>query len=112
MGQKRILLRLVQPMNLVGEKDCSAPYREPLLRFGDDLAHARNAFGDGGERNELAFGIGGDEPSERRFSAARRSPENDGTDSATLDGVPERLPGRERSEERRVGKEWRWTWAA
>ena len=56
--QKRVLLRLVEAMDLVGEQNRSrARSRAALLGLGDDLAHARHAFGHRGERDELAIGV-------------------------------------------------------
>jgi len=46
--QKRVLLPLVEPMDLVAEEDRPlSVILEPLFGLFDDLAHARHAFGDG-----------------------------------------------------------------
>jgi hypothetical protein len=45
--QKRILLRLVEAMDLVGEQDRASSGLQATLRFADDLANARHPFGHG-----------------------------------------------------------------
>src|SRR5436190_14084640 len=57
VGQKRVLLRLVEAMNLVGEEDGAASEAPAALRLTNDLAHSRDAFRYRGERNELAIGV-------------------------------------------------------
>ena len=74
--QKRVLLRLVEAMDLVGEQNRSASEPPAPLRFGDDLAHARHAFGHRGERNELAIGVLRDHARDRRLAGAGRAPEH------------------------------------
>ena len=94
--EKRILLRAIQAMDLVDEEHRAATaHREPLLRCRDDLAHARHAFGDRGERDELALRVVGDEQRERRLAAARRPPEEHRRHLPALDRLAQRHARRE-----------------
>src|SRR5690606_12715196 len=90
--QERILLRLVEAMDLVAEEDRAAPFGgEALLRFTDDLAHARHAFGHGAEDHEGLVGVVRDEPGEGRLAAARRAPQHHAPHLAALDRLAQRL---------------------
>ena len=52
--QERVLLRLVEAMNLVDEDDRAlALEREPIARRGDDLAQLADAAEHGAERHEV-----------------------------------------------------------
>ena len=54
VGQERVLLGLVEPMNLVDEHDRALPVeREAIPRRGDDLAQLADAPQDGAERHEV-----------------------------------------------------------
>src|SRR3712207_9400271 len=50
--EESVLLRLVQPMDLVGEEDRPAAEGAAVLGLGNDLADSRQAFAAGGGRNE------------------------------------------------------------
>ncbi len=94
--QERILLRLVEAVDLVAEEDRAAAVDAPaLLGLADDLAHARHAFGHGAERDELSVGVAREQPRERRLAAARRSPQNHAADRAVLDRFAQRFAGTE-----------------
>ena len=56
-GQERVLLGLVEAVDLVEEEDRAPPARaEPLARAREHLAHVRDGRGDGGELLELGAG--------------------------------------------------------
>src|SRR2546426_12835871 len=58
-GEKGVLLRLVEAVDLVAEQDRAATLvLESLLRLLDDVAHPPHPLGDGGERLEVAGGGG------------------------------------------------------
>src|SRR5688500_865633 len=57
MRQKRVLLCLVEAMNLIDEQDRLAPKLQSLLGCSDDLANSRNALGNCREGNELTVRI-------------------------------------------------------
>ena len=94
--QERILLRAVEAMDLVAEQDRAASFDlAALLRFANDLAHARHAFGHGAERHELLVGVAGEQARERRLAAAGRAPQHHARDRALLDRFAQRLAGAE-----------------
>ena len=86
VGKKSVLLRLVEPVDLVAEEDrASVRGPPPLLRLLDDLPHPRHALGDGRERHERGVRPVGNQSGQRRLSAARRSPEDHTPGIARLD---------------------------
>src|SRR3989442_6089036 len=92
-GEKRILLRLVEPMDLVAEEDRALPLiLQPLLGLSDDFAHSRDAFGHRGKRLEVPVGIIRDDLGERSFAGARRGPEDARSQIAPADQIAERFP--------------------
>jgi hypothetical protein len=68
VGKKRVLLRLVEAVDLVDEEYRLPSHLEPLRRLFDHLTDSRNPFSYGRERNEVAIGVLGDQAAERRFS--------------------------------------------
>ena len=57
MGEKRVLLRFVEPVYLVAEQYGPPPRRASAgPRLGDDLADPRHSFGDRAERDEGGVG--------------------------------------------------------
>src|SRR4029077_9580646 len=76
-GKERILLGPVEPVNLVAEQDRAPPLiLQALLGLLDDLAHARHALGDRGERLEMPVRVVRDDLGEGGFSRAGRPPED------------------------------------
>ena len=94
--EERVLLRLVEVVDLVAEQDRAPPLvLKPLRRLLDDLPHPSHAFRDSRERLEVAIGVMGDDFGERRLSRARRPPEDAGSDLAPADQLAQGLPGTE-----------------
>src|SRR5207247_317718 len=93
-GQERILLRLVEPMDLVAKEDRAAPFvAQPALRLGDDLADTGHSLRHGRERLEVAIGVVRDEAGERRLARPGRAPEDAGPDLAAANQLAEGLSG-------------------
>jgi hypothetical protein len=96
VGQKGVLLRLVEAVNLVHEKHSARTIRFFAL-FGrlDDLAYVGDAAGDGRKVLEVrpcdARNHGGD----RAFAAAGRSEEHGGREFVLLNQAAQRLAGSE-----------------
>ena len=77
VGQDRVLLRLVEAMDLVDEEDGAlAVHPAPLLRLVHDLAQVGHAGGDGGDGREVGAGEAGDDAGQGGLAAARRPPED------------------------------------
>jgi hypothetical protein len=76
--QERVLLRLVEAVNLVDEHDRPAACR-PAHAFGlgHDLADLLDPREHRTERHEPGFGRFGDDPSERGLAGTGRSPQDD-----------------------------------
>src|SRR5438046_3195687 len=95
-GQERILLRPVEPVNLVAEENRAAAFvLEPLLRLLDDLPHPRHTLGHGRKRLELAGGVVGDETGERGLARAGGPPEDARPHVAAADQLPQGFAGPE-----------------
>ena len=75
-GQQRVLLRLVEAVDLVEEEDRRAAAGAPLAGAGDHLAHLGAAGLHGGQLLEGGVGVLGGEPRERRLAGARRAVEH------------------------------------
>jgi hypothetical protein len=91
VGEQGILLGAVEAMDLVEEQHRS-PARPGLVRrLLDDRAHLLDAGDDRGERDEPhPRRIAGEQLCERRLSAARRSPQQQGRQGSALDEHAER----------------------
>ncbi len=75
--QERVLLRLVEAMDLVDEEHRAAAGRAaPRTGRRDDVLDLADAGGHRAERDELGVGRCRQEPRERRLACARRAPEN------------------------------------
>ncbi len=89
--EKRILLCLVEAVDLIDEQERSSPVHPPLLL---GLLHDRfdllDAGDDGAEGNEVGVGALGDDAGQRRFAGARWPPQNEGADPVLLDRRAER----------------------
>jgi hypothetical protein len=73
-GEERVLLRLVEAMNLVEEQHRPvAPLREPVARRGNHLAYVGNARGHGRHRLEARLGGARDDVREGRLSGPGRA---------------------------------------
>src|SRR5256885_5609336 len=73
--RSRILLRPVEPVNLVAEENRAAAFvLEPLLRLLDDLPHPRHTLGHGRKRLELAGGVVWAQPGDRGVAPSRGPP--------------------------------------
>ncbi len=84
MGQDRVLLRLVEAVQLVHEKQ-RAPARPPrLLSLRDHLPEVGDSRGDGADLHEARAGGSGQDLGESRLAAARRPPEHDAGQAAGL----------------------------
>ena len=86
VGKKRVLLRLVEPMDLVDEKKGAAAVDPPfVLRPAHDVLDLLDPGRDGAEGHEGGLGSMGDDPGESRLSRSRRAPENERADLVFLD---------------------------
>ena len=91
MGQERVLLGLVEPMDLVEEEDRPLLVeRETVLGLGDrrpdvgDAAHHRR------QRHEMGADLLGEEAGEARLAGARRTPQQGRGEVAPGDAPAER----------------------
>src|SRR2546425_3202691 len=92
-GEKRVLLRLVEAMDLVAEEDRTLPLiLQPLLGLSDNFAHSRDAFGHRGKRLEVPVGVIRDDLGERGFAGPRWAPEDARSQVAPTDQITERFP--------------------
>src|SRR5207237_3388710 len=73
----RVLLRLVEAMDLVDEDDRPLPLEgQAVTRRGDDLAELGDTPEDGAEGHEVRTGDRGDDERQGRLPAAWRPPED------------------------------------
>ena len=101
--QERVLLGLVEAVDLVDEEDRAlAAEREALRGLGDEAPDLLDAGEHGGERGEVRLGVRREQGGERRLPGARRSPEDHRVEVARLDGDAKEPPG---SEEMRLADE-------
>ena len=77
MRKERILLRLVEAMNLIDEHDRARPILPSALRIGHDLLDLFDPGQNRGEFNELRLGHVGDDFGESSLASSRRPPEED-----------------------------------
>ena len=84
-GQQRVLLRLVEAVDLVEEEDRRAPGVAPLARPRDHLADLRPPRVDGRELLEGGVGVLGGHPRQRRLAGARRAVQDHRVRVAGLD---------------------------
>ena len=89
--QQRVLLRLVEAVDLVEEEDRAPAGRaEPLPRPREHLAHVLHRRRHRRQLLERRAGRGGDDPRERRLPAAGRAVQDRGVDAVLLDRAPQR----------------------
>jgi hypothetical protein len=91
VGQDRILLRLVEAMDLIDEEHGSLAERARAFGFGDDGSQVRHTRADGGKADERRTRRAGDHFGERRLSRAGRSPQNHRRYVVGLDRAPQRM---------------------
>ena len=92
-GQQRVLLGLVEAVDLVEEQDRAAVVvGQPGPRLGDDLAHVPHACGHRGQGHELPVGLGGHDPGQRGLAGPGRPPQDDRRQPVGLDQRPQRRP--------------------
>src|SRR6266571_1200698 len=86
VGQENVLLRFVEVMNLVDEQDrLLAGSAEAIGCGSDDAAHFSNVTLHATNSNKLCMGYFGNDPGQRRFSAAGRPEENHGGQTISFD---------------------------
>ena len=78
VGQESILLRLIEAVDFVHEHNRADAEMPVAFRLLHHLPDFLDAAGDGGEVDEVALGLMGDNLRERGFPHARRPPENHG----------------------------------
>ena len=93
LGQERVLLGLVEAMDLVDEEDAAgAAGRQALAGFGDDGPDLDHAAHHGRERLEVGAHRRGQEAGEAGLAGAGRPPQQDGPEVAARHGLAERPP--------------------
>ena len=96
VGQERVLLSLVEAVDLVDEQDRAlAAERQTVLGLGDQAADLLDSREHGGERREVGPGVRGEEGGKGRLPGARRAPQDHRVKVARLDGGAEQSPGPE-----------------
>jgi hypothetical protein len=78
VGQKGVLLGLVEAVNLIDEEDGAGVHLRRLRGRDHHLLDFLDAACDGGEFNETCFGCFGDDLGQRGLAHARRTPEDHG----------------------------------
>ena len=91
VGQERVLLGLVEAVDLVDEQDrLLAVEGEPLASLGDQGAHLGHAAHDRGDGHQPAPDGVGEHAGEARLAAAGRAPEEERAEVAALQGPAQR----------------------
>ena len=93
VGQKGILLRFVEAVNLVDEDDGARAVLAGAFGVGHDLLDFLDPGEHGGELDELRLGHAGDDLRQRGLAGARRSPEDERTGVVALDLRAQGLAG-------------------
>ena len=93
--QERILLGLVEAVNLVDENDGARSILSRPLRIGHDLLDFLDAGQHRGELDELRLGHACDDLRQRSLTRPRRTPEDERADIVALQLGTQRLPGRD-----------------
>ncbi len=93
--KERILLGLVEAMDLVDENKGAATQPAVALGIGHHSLDLLYAAEHGAKRDEIAMGETRDDSRQSGFADARRSPENDGTELIALDLLAQRFARRE-----------------
>ena len=91
MGEERVLLGLVEAMDLVEEEDAPrAVEGEPLLGLGDRGADLGDARHDRRERREMGADLGREQAGEAGLAGPGRPPQEQRREVAAGDAAPER----------------------
>ena len=94
--QKRVLLRLVEAVDLVDEEHRPPPaLAARALGGGDDLLDLLDAGRHGAERDEVGAGERREQSRQRRLARARRAPEDQRMQRAVIERLCERPAGAE-----------------
>ena len=91
IGQKGVLLRLVEAVDLVHKEDGLFPEAAGGLRLLHHLLDLFNAARDGGKIDEPRLGLVRDDAGERRLAHAGRAPEDHRPDGIALDNAAQHL---------------------
>ena len=94
MRQKRVLLRPIEPVNLVDEQGGPPPRLAVPLSAGNDFPHLFHPGGNRAERREPALRGVGHETRERGLSRSGRSPEDHRRRPVAFDQLAKRRPRR------------------
>src|SRR6185437_13153125 len=93
-GKQRILLRLVEAVDLVEEEDGAPAARpQPLTRTRENLADLRDGRGDRRQLFELRARRVGDDAGERRLARTRRAEEDERRHAVGVDRTSQRASG-------------------
>ena len=93
-GQHGILLTLVEAMDLVDEQNGSLPRLcSTQSRLLDVSPQVRHSGADRAQRDKVRRGDAGNQPGQRRFAAAGRTPEDHRPDAIFLDGATQLVLG-------------------
>src|SRR5277367_3676474 len=93
MGEKGILLRLVEAMNFIDENDGSGAVLASAVGVAHDLLDLLDPDHHGGKSDEIGLGDAGDDLSESGLARARWSPEDHRGRIVALDLHAQRLAG-------------------
>jgi len=91
MWKDRILLSLVEAMDLVDEEDRSQAGSALDSGFRHDLSEVRNSGGDSRDRHQSGFCLCGQQARQRRLAAAWRAPQHDAGQVAGAGQLPQHL---------------------
>ena len=92
IGEERILLGLVEPVDLIHEKHGPSSHPAALLRLPHHILDLLDPAGDRAEINKFRPGLPGDDAGKGRLPHPWRPPEDHGRDLILLDQLPQDLP--------------------
>ena len=90
--EKRVLLRLVEPVDLIGEEHRPQPGPAVLLRLRHHILDLPDPAGHCAELHEGGPGPAGDDPRQRGLPHSGRPPEDHGRDLIPVNELPQDLP--------------------
>ena len=90
-GEKGVLLRLVEAVNLIDKQQGGLPHDPIGLRLLHDLFDLFDAAGHSAEVNEVGSGLSCDNPGQRSLSNSRRAPEDHGGHLVLLNELAQNL---------------------
>ena len=93
VGEKSVLLGLVEAMHLIDEYDGALSQAMRVLGGGHHVLDFADAAEHGAEGHEFGLRAARDQPREGGFAAAGRTPQNHGAEIVALDGYAEGLAG-------------------